>query len=95
MLQCVSCYNIFILSHVVSLPIQAKQDTEVYICLHLDTTVVSCSAYGKCEMAVSASMAKVLIQFLRLYCRLYLRPLLRSASSSLENVISVLLPTRG
>jgi len=27
MLQCVSCYNIFILSHVVSLLIQATQDT--------------------------------------------------------------------
>jgi len=29
MLPCVSCYNIFILSHVVSLPIQAKQDTPI------------------------------------------------------------------
>jgi hypothetical protein len=50
---------------------------------------------GSCAMAVWASNATVYIQFLCLYDRFYLRPLLSKFSSSVVNLTFVLLMTLG
>ena len=70
----------------------------LYSCLILWATcylMYSCSVFGSWEIAVSVSNAKVAIQFLCLCPKLYLRPLLRSDSSSLVKVMFVLLTARG
>jgi cyanate permease len=61
----------------------------------LHDNICSCSKVGNWLIAVSAFKAKVLIQFLCWWLRLYLRPALSYSNSSLQKIMSVLLMTQG
>jgi hypothetical protein len=54
----------------------------------------SCSVWGRRETAL-ASKARACSQFLRSWCRLYLRPLLGREISTVKEGMSVLLISRG
>ena len=57
--------------------------------------IYSCSPGGSNVVAVSASNARLLIHCLRLWLKLYFRPLFKSTSSSLEKVMLVWFITLG